>query len=208
MHIKKEENSWGGSDKVAGKVKYHAYQQIAIDQNSDVHIVDIEMADDSSKFIHYQKNDRLWVSQIIDNNNILLFADLEFAKDKLYTVYNKSWPISPQVYESDLFFSKHDIITDVKKVSNQLPEFRIYPNPGRENICIEFENNKKQHINLSVYDMAGRHIETLIDETKPPGVYRQLWKVTGNRKENAPGLYHLRLQLGRKTVTRTVEIIK
>ncbi len=32
-----------------------------------------------------------------------------------------------------------------------------------------------------------KHIFTLINEIKPPGVYRQLWKVTDKyRKENAP----------------------
>ncbi len=209
MYIKKEENSWGSPDMVAGKEKHHEYQQIAIDQNSDVHILDIQMPNEGLKLSHYQKKEKEWIEQIIDTCYIILFTDLEFNNNKLYVVYNKTWPVAPQVFESDLYYCKYDIVINIKEATNLSTELIIYPNPGRDRIYIEFENNKQQHIDLSIFDMTGKHIITIISETKPPGKYRQLWKVTDkNRKENAPSLYLVRLQSGRKTVTKTVEVLK
>jgi len=209
MYIKKEENSWGWPDMVAGKEKHHEYQQIAIDQNSDVHILDIQMPDEGLKLAHYQKNEKEWIEQIIDTCYIILFTDLEFNNNKLYIVYNKTWPVAPQVFESDLYFCKYDIITNMREETNSSASLKIYPNPSHGNVTIEFENNKQQHIDLSVFDMTGKHIITLVSETRPCGLQRLLWKGTDkNRKEDAPHLYLVRLQLGWNTITQIVEIIR
>jgi hypothetical protein len=208
MHTKKEEDLWLRPDLVSDTDKRQVGQQIAIDQNNDVHVVETEFYASSvseTQLVHYFKKDNIWYGQAIDSSNHMChFPRLIFSRNRLYVVYRHSNASGT----GDLRFSKYDIITNIKEEAKQVNALAIYPNPGRDNITIEFENNKQQDINLSVYNLAGQHIVTLINETKPPGVYRQLWKGTGNRKENAPGLYHVRLQLGRNTVTRTVEIIK
>ena len=208
IYLNREDNYWSGPNLVAGTDGYQKYQKIAVDQNNTVHIIEAEEINTGLRMVHYQKINDQWVGYIIDSTtNFCNPSQLLFHRDKLYLVYFKdSIPGTP---DDDIFFTKYDIITTIKKENTPLPELKIYPNPSRGSIYIEFENNKKQHIDLSVFDMTGKHIITLINETKPPGKYRQLWKVTDKyRKEDAPHLYLVRLISGRNTVTRTVEIIK
>ncbi len=209
IHIKKEGDLWGIPDLVSGTEKRQEGQQIAIDQNNDVHVVETEFYVSSvleTQLVHYFNNGNSWMSQPIDSSNHMChFPKLLFSNNRLYVVYHHS----EESGSGDLRFSKYDIITGIKEEPNPSTKLKIYPNPSHGNIYIEFENNKQQHIDLSVFDMTGKHIITLISETKPPGKYRLLWKVTDkNRKEDAPHLYLVRLQLGWNTVTRTVEIIR
>ena len=219
MHTKKEGNNWSIPGLVAGTDKRQKGQQIAIDQNNDVNVVETEFYASSvseTQLVHYFKIGTIWMSQPIDSSNHMChFPTLLFSNNRLYVVYRHSNALGT----GDLRFSKYDIITNIKEATNPSTELKIYPNPTHGNVNIEFENNKQQHIDLSVFDMTGKHINTLVSETKPPGKYRQLWKGTDkNRKENAPHLYLVRLQLGpptqsfgeasRKTVTRTVEILE
>jgi len=185
------------------------YQQIAVDQNNDVHIVEIQMPDEGLKLVHYRKYGNKWIGQIIDTCYIILFTDLIFHDNKLYVVYNKTWPIAPQTFESDLFLSKYEIVTNIKEETRQTTELKIYPNPGSDNIYIEFENDKQQQIDLSILDMNGKHLITLISETKPQGMYRQLWSGKDKKgKQLSAGQYLVRVKLGRNTTTGFVEIIK
>jgi hypothetical protein len=207
-HIRKEGNYWSDPDLVAGVDGNQWYQQIAVDQNNDVHIVERQGTTGSQGLVHYKKKDVNWVGQYIDTAYALGFQKLQFNNNKLYCVYGKAWEVEKEV-DSDLFFTKYDIVTNINQETLQSPELKIYPNPGSDNIYIEFENDKQQHIDLSVFDINGKHIITLISETKPQGVYRQLWNGTDkHRKEVSKGSYLVRLKSGRNTVTRSVEVLK
>jgi hypothetical protein len=55
-----------------------------------------------------------------------------------------------------------------------------YPNPFTEAVTIDYSvsgrsRNIKKPVRLSVYDMSGRLCEIIVDEKKPPGVYRASW---------------------------------
>ena len=198
--------NWLYPEIVANTKGLQKYQQIVVDQNNDIQIIEGDKTNTNDYLmVHYKKIIDSWVGFIIDSTSVPFKA--LFVNNKIYLIYYKYYIRSKD--DNDVFFAKCEIITEINEEPNPSPELKIYPNPARENMYIEFENNKQQHIDLSIYDMTGKYIVTLISETKPPGKYRQLWKVTDKyRKENTPHLYLVRLQSGRKTVTRTVEIIR
>gem|GEM_PF-538333 len=206
--IRKEGNYWSDPVLVAGTSGSQQYQQIAVDQNNDVHIVEQQKTVEGYGLVHYKKKDDNWLGQFIDSCYIINFPKLLFSTNNLYLVYSKTWVVGKE-FVGDLFFTRYDIITDVNEEPIQPPELKIYPNPAHNDIYIEFENNKEQHIDLSIFDINGKHIITLISETKPQGLYRQLWNGTDkNGKEVNSGSYFVRLKLGRNTFTRTVEVLK
>jgi hypothetical protein len=208
MYVKKSSNAWCKPEMVSGRNKQQFSQQIAVDQNNDTHIVEDNKTVTGDGLEHFIKQGNMWVGQYIDTCFALGFPKLLFNNNKLYCVYGKTWEVEKEV-DSDLFFTKYDIITSIKQERNPSPELKIYPNPSHGNVHIEFENNKQQHIDLSVYDMTGKHIITLVSETRHRGLQRLLWKGTDkNRKEDAPRLYLVRLISGRNTATQTVEIIR
>ena len=53
-----------------------------------------------------------------------------------------------------------------------------YPNPFNPETTIEFQIERSGPVHLAVYDLLGRQVATLVDERKPPGVYRVRWSAS------------------------------
>ncbi|MFC2085514.1 T9SS type A sorting domain-containing protein [Bacteroidota bacterium] len=100
---------------------------------------------------------------------------------------NPYW-VSTQVIE-DL-----RIASDVPKLPIPVPEritlYQNYPNPFNPTTTIEFALQKASQVNLSIYNLLGKKVATLISEKKSPGMYEVEWNASGF----ASGVYLFRLQ--------------
>jgi len=78
------------------------------------------------------------------------------------------------------------------------------PNPFNPSTTISFTINEKCHVKLSIFDVSGRLIATLIDEELVRGTYSKWW-----HPENlSSGVYFYRLQAGKTTITRKAVLIR
>ena len=70
-------------------------------------------------------------------------------------------------------------MTDIEKIDISLPDnyklFRNYPNPFNPITNIKFQLPEFTHVRLSVYDLTGRLINTIIDENMDAGTYTIKW---------------------------------
>nr|NQU92228.1 T9SS type A sorting domain-containing protein [Bacteroidota bacterium] len=205
--IQKDGNNWSNPEMVACVNGSQKYQQIAVDQNNDVHIVESEIGDYGTRLFHYKKLNNFWYGQIIDSAwNMCHFTKMLFYTNNLFVVYHKS---ETPTSVGDLWFSKYYIITNIKEKDTNQVGLKIYPNPTTNTIYIEFKNDKQQFVDLSVFDIIGKYVITLINNENPCGKQRVLWNGTDkNGKEVKSGPYLVRLKSGRKTVSQIVEIIK
>jgi hypothetical protein len=189
-------------------------QQIAIDPYQRVHIIDREKLETGTKLVHYQKINDLWQGYIIDDaDNLTNFPDLSQINGKLYLVYNKSdVPANANVY-----ITKYNIITGIDSEANKVVVFKLFPNPFKAETTVEFETSNQIQINISIYNLSGQKIITLMNEEIKPAKYRMIWNGKDlNGKEVEAGLYLVRLQsgppedgrAGRNIVTQPVEVIK
>ncbi len=207
-HTQKEGNYWSDPELVAGVSGNQKYQQIAIDQNDDVHIVEQQETVEGYGLVHYKKWNEKWVGQFVDSNYIVRFPKLLFNNNKLFLVYSKTWEVKKE-FLADLFFTKYDVVTNLKEETHKQPELEIYPNPAKSSISIEFENGREQEIDLSIYDITGKHIKTLLDKNISHGRQQLIWNGTDkNGKAVKSGSYFVRLSYGRDFVTQTVEIVR
>ena len=78
------------------------------------------------------------------------------------------------------------------------------PNPFNPVTQIPYSVSVAQHVRLTVYDVAGRLLETLVDEVKRPGDYVIEWNAAGL----SSGVYFHRLQTASGTVVRRATLIK
>lgn len=102
------------------------------------------------------------------------------------------------------------IILQVQNISNITPyEFALYqnyPNPfnPRTNIKFSVSGSSSAQTFLSVFDILGREIEILVNETLKPGSYNVDWDAT-----NYPsGVYFYKLSAGKFSETRKMVLIK
>ncbi len=203
MHTFYNGNTWTTPELV---VNDPYEQKIAIDPYDRVHIIDREKLETGTKLVHYQKINNMWQGYIIDEAEIIVANPDIIEKDNiLYFVYYKCFSDN----DCRVQFVKNDLITTTNCNNYLIDYITIYPNPFKVQTTIEFTVNKGQQINVSIYDLNGRHINTIENKGFPPGTYNYKWFGTDKHgKEVKAGLYLVRLLAGKHVTTKPVELIK
>jgi len=84
-----------------------------------------------------------------------------------------------------------------------------YPNPMRNITTIRYQLPKKEKVSLKIYDVVGRLVKTLINESKEPGYYTIHWHGKDDRERKASaGVYFYRIQAGTYTNTKKMVLFK
>lgn len=82
------------------------------------------------------------------------------------------------------------------------------PNPFHRTIEIRYAVPTETPITLSVYDIVGNRVRTLVNGGKEAGYYRVVWDGRDERGEElASGVYFYRMTAGRNEFTRTRKLI-
>ncbi len=71
-----------------------------------------------------------------------------------------------------------------------------YPNPFNPGTQIQFELPAKAHVVLTIYDLTGKEITTLIDDEIPAGPHRIRWRAAGV----STGVYFYKLKVNNRFV--------
>ncbi|MCP4291287.1 MAG: T9SS type A sorting domain-containing protein, partial [bacterium] len=78
---------------------------------------------------------------------------------------------------------------------------------GSQQTRIAFTTYHNGPVNLSVYDLRGHRVQSLVSEHRPAGSYSEMWDGSNSRSQRvSSGMYLIRLQAGSETVTRKVVI--
>lgn len=98
--------------------------------------------------------------------------------------------------------------TDTLNHTKPNPGFKLeqnYPNPFKKETAIEYHIPQQANVKLVVYDLTGREVKTLVDDTHEPGDYKVYWDGYDryNRRAN-PGRYMLRLETKEQVLMRTI----
>jgi N-acetylneuraminic acid mutarotase len=107
------------------------------------------------------------------------------------------------IYNSVLCFdpTTTGIKAGIKPDSYQLLE--AYPNPFNNSTRIKFVVSGMSEIRLSIVDIGGRKVSTLINGTYQPGTYYCSWNGTSDFQNTvATGIYFLIMQTDRRMLTR------
>jgi len=87
-----------------------------------------------------------------------------------------------------------DVPTPIEKSVAETPaRFELlqnYPNPFNPSTVIQYKLAKTGSVRLTVYDLTGRQVSTLVNQTQGAGVY----VVRFNASQLASGIYFYRLQ--------------
>ncbi|UCG53849.1 MAG: T9SS type A sorting domain-containing protein [Candidatus Latescibacterota bacterium] len=97
----------------------------------------------------------------------------------------------------------------VMKTSEPLAPHRFslsqnYPNPFNPTTTISFSLAKASHVRLEIFDIAGRRVATLVDESKDAGPHH----VEFDASSLSSGIYIYRIKAGDMTESRKMMLIK
>jgi hypothetical protein len=83
------------------------------------------------------------------------------------------------------------------------------PNPFNGTTTLAFALAKAGPVELAVYGVDGRKVATLVQESREPGEYRQVWDGRdGTGQPVRPGMYYARLVTPAGRFTRTLVLMK
>ena len=91
-------------------------------------------------------------------------------------------------------------LTAVHEISNKIPDDFVlsqnYPNPFNPSTTIRYALPKESNVSLKVYDILGKEVASLVNETQHAGTYKVEWKGINNRGENlSSGIYLYKLSV-------------
>ena len=145
-------------------------------------------------------NGTSWAAASRGANNIYNVNTLTISGTYLYagTIDNGVWrrPLSEMIN------------TRVEDRNNQIPNHfslhQNYPNPFNPSTVISYQIASAGKVSLKVYDMLGREVATLVNETKSAGNYT----ATFNATKLPSGVYFYRLQAGTYSNTKKLLLLK
>lgn len=73
--------------------------------------------------------------------------------------------------------------------------FDNYPNPFNASTLISYTLQEPTDVRIEIFDILGRHVDTLIDEKQPAGYHRIIW----NADDCPSGVYFARLEAGSRS---------
>ena len=132
--------------------------------------------------------------QFEENLPGILTYDFAAFGDRLYSAsYNGLW------YKSLTPTGIDDDITPADFVL-----YQNYPNPFNPSTTIKYSVPVRNHVSLRVYDLLGREITTLVNETKEKGTH----SVDFNANNISSGVYIYKLTAGESTFSKKLVVLK
>ena len=84
-----------------------------------------------------------------------------------------------------------------------------YPNPFNPITTLRYDLPENSYVNVTVYDMLGRKVKTLINQTQDAGYRSVIWDATNDYgKPISAGIYLYQIQAGGYTSTKKMVLLK
>src|SRR5690606_25585604 len=100
------------------------------------------------------------------------------------------------------------IYLSIQTLSSEIPEsFKLhqnYPNPFNPVTNIVYDIKIKSEVKLTIYDISGKQINRLVNQTQQPGTYKYTFDGSGLPS----GIYLYRLQTESFTETKKMTLVK
>ncbi|UCD65064.1 MAG: M28 family peptidase [Candidatus Zixiibacteriota bacterium] len=84
-----------------------------------------------------------------------------------------------------------------------------YPNPFNPSTIISYSIPQQMHVEISIYNILGRRLATLVDETKPAGTHRVVWDgANSDGQPVASGIYMYRMKAGSHSQSKKMLLLR
>jgi hypothetical protein len=100
------------------------------------------------------------------------------------------------------------LVTDINDIQPRLPAVHAlqqnYPNPFNPKTIINYELPMTNEVDLSIYNLMGQRVSTLVSEKKKAGYHQVEWDASGY----ASGVYYYRIEAGDFQQVRKMVLLK
>jgi len=94
-------------------------------------------------------------------------------------------------------------------IPEQFSLHQNYPNPFNPVTTLRYDIPENSHITITIYDMLGREVKTLINQTQDAGYRSVIWDATNDYgKPVSAGIYLYQIQAGEYISTKKMVLLK
>ena len=179
---------------------------------------------------YYYNPDEEWESVFYQlSGDTLIISDEDHPCDDYYDYYGSMDPCIEMVAEDlpmvaglenveDFYMYIESIMTRIVTVSipndeatlpKQFALYPAYPNPFNPTTTLGYELPEDAMVNITIYDMMGRMVKTLVNSKQAAGYKSIKWNATSDRNEPvSAGLYLYTIDAGGFRETRKMVLLK
>ncbi len=132
-------------------------------------------------------------------------ADYEYSDEEV-SINTTYWYVLKEVSgeDSKLVFGPYKVIVKAPFALSQ-----NMPNPFNPSTMIRFTVPEDSDVNLTVYDVSGRRVKTLVNGHRKADFYRVIWDGTNNNGSRvASGVYFYRLTAGKNVMAKKMVLLR
>jgi hypothetical protein len=201
--------SWGADTRLTNNPDLSVSPSVAV-SGSVVHVVWYDYRDGNEE-IYYKRSTDMGVSwgadtRLTTNTALSRRPSVAVSGSAVHVVWSDFRDGNFEIYY--MGDPTGNPVVGVQMIGSEVPqEFTLaqnYPNPFNPGTAIGFQLTAYSHARLSIYDLLGREVATLVNEVKAPGTYEV--KLDGSGI--ASGVYLYRLTAGNQSVIRKMMVTK
>jgi len=173
--------------------------------------------------IDIDENDHLVYTVSVSENEdlsqpILIAEDLDdnaylWDNVPLNTYY---WSVEVQDLEGEIAYSSVQTFQvdyvmgiDGSMIPMEFALLQNYPNPFNPVTTLRYDIPENSHVTITIYDMLGRQVKTLINQTQDAGYRSVIWDATNDYgKPVSAGIYLYQIQAGEYISTKKMVLLK
>lgn len=141
-------------------------------------------------------------------------AMLDVSRDTTFTL--SDFPESGQTYVAVTAYDhahnesgySEELVLENIYFHEQFTLNRGYPNPSNPSATFPYSLTSTLEVHMAIYDILGREVAVLVDDTLDAGAYSALWPGTDKQgREVASGTYFCRMRVGQFCLTRKIIVL-
>lgn len=178
---------------------------VAIDSSNNIWIANSGTGYPVPEFFGVSKFDGIKFTNFNVEDGLASGYVYDIYVDKKGDIWFATWDGGVSVLHDTVTTSIVPIIFPIQEVQH-FTLFQNYPNPFNSSTCLQYNINTPDQVELSIYNLLGKEVRTLVTKYQQPGEYQVEWNGTDNiGKEVTSGIYFAILKSN--TINKTIKLI-
>jgi hypothetical protein len=206
--------TWGSETKFPSQMGVPHVDIAVSPLNSDVHLTFHESISSNIEIMykHYDAQLNQWEPNVrLTFNYPDIRLDPQITLDPNDYVHLVWWDQRDGTGQEEIYYKTNKVPTGIEE-TDMIPKgdfrLKVYPNPFHFSTMIRYQIPSTNQVNLSIYNITGRLVQTLVDETQKAGVYQIHWDSRAPESGVRSGIYFYRLKSGDLISTKKLILLR
>ena len=148
------------------------------------------------------------VNNLINSNTANSQVDIEFNIVELTDMYGNPY-LNYESIPGVFYITENMSNSETNVFPGKFQLGQNYPNPFNPVTTLHYDLSENSDVKITIYDMLGREVKTLINKTQDAGSMSVIWNATNNYgKPVSAGIYLYQIQAGEYISTKKMVLLK